>query len=250
MALFPGHKLAIFSSPPALRGTACPGLACSRPVAESPSPGEEASLSLLEARRCTKYDHLICTPALQVGCYGPFSKERKLPEVEQLGGGSAGLELGVLALSRANSPWCAILVQMLWKLSSGSPFGLRGKGVLVSPWRRWKWLNQVYGPTDPRGLQAIWLPRSQDLLPEGSEAHPQMVFTRGYITVQRFFRQRFHFFHRKDQTSFRTGHGLLLGGGEQAPSGAGSSLLQFLHSRSSRRDLSLPPAQRTGLGDN
>lgn len=186
MALFPGHELAIFSSPPALRGTACPGLACSRPVAESPSPGEEASLSLLEARRCTKYDHLICTPALQVGCYGPFSKERKLPEVEQLGGGSAGLELGVLALSRANSPWCAILVQMLWKLSSGSPFGLRGKGVLVSPWRRWKWLNQVYGPTDPRGLQAIWLPRSQDLLPEGSEAHPQMVFTRGYITVQRF----------------------------------------------------------------
>lgn len=56
----------------------------------------------------------------------------------------------------------------------------------MSPWRRWKWLNQVYGPTDPRGLQAIWLPRSQDLLPEGSEAHPQMVFTRGYITVQRF----------------------------------------------------------------
>lgn len=136
---------------------------------------------------------------------------------------------------------------MLRKLSRGSLSGLRGNGVLVSPWWRWKWLNQVYGPTDPRGLQVIWLPRNQDLLPKGSEGPPQMVFTRGHITAQRFSDSVFISFTGKIRRLSERG---MAASEENKPLLELESPCCSFSTRDRHIARAAPPARRTGLGDN
>lgn len=53
----------------------------SLPTAASLSSDERAALCRRGARHCTRYDHLICTPTLQVGCWSSFQR-MEAPQVQ------------------------------------------------------------------------------------------------------------------------------------------------------------------------
>lgn len=142
MALFPGHTSAMFSLLLPFQGLVCKNLACSLPVV--------VSLSSDDQHHCT-HCHLLHTPTLQVGSCGPPSKEKKLFKVVQLGGGRAGPEPVVPALSRVNSPWSPSWCICHGNSAMGCHFGYKGMGF---QWAHDTNRNSLTRCMDPQTLKA------------------------------------------------------------------------------------------------
>lgn len=110
----------------------------SLPTVASLSSDERAALYLRGARRCTRYNHLICTSTLQVGCWSSFQRKeapqgqtRRRRSWTRTQGPSEfpmGRHLGALAME--SQQWVAVGTTREWG-SNGSmvKLGMANSGV-------------------------------------------------------------------------------------------------------------------------